>query len=58
MKRWMLDAVVGVLSLIIFLVALIVLPVFLTGSTSYLVALFLFIAIISGGGYMIRDVNP
>lgn len=57
MKRWMLDAIVGVSSLIIFLVVLILLPVVLPGSTSYLIALFLFIGVISGGGYLIRNVT-
>jgi hypothetical protein len=57
MKRWMLDAIVGVSSLIIFLVVLILLPAVLPGSTSYLIALFLFIGVISGGGYLIRNVT-
>ncbi len=57
MKRWMLDAIVGVSSLIIFLMVLIILPAILPGSTSYLAALFLFIAVISGGGYLIRNVS-
>lgn len=57
MKRWLLDAIVGVLSLIIFLAALLVIPAFIPGGDAYLVSLFLFIAVISGGGYLIRDIT-
>lgn len=54
----MLDAVVGVISLIMFAIFLLVLPSFISGGMSYLVALLLFVALISAGGYLIRDVSP
>ena len=58
MKRWMLDAIVGIISLIVYLVILLILPAFMTGGAPYLIALLLFIAVISAGGYFIRNTAP
>ena len=58
MKRWMLDAIVGIISVLIFVLFLLILPSFLTGGIPYLVALLFFVAFISIGGYLIRDVAP
>lgn len=57
MKRWMLDAIVGVGSLIVFLVVILLLPVVLPGEIGYLGALLIFVATISAGGYLIRGVS-
>lgn len=58
MKRWILDAIVGLLSLLLFIAALLVIPALVPGGAAYLIALFLFIGIISAGGYLIRNVSP
>lgn len=58
MKRWILDAVVGVGSLILFLGLLLLLPRIFSGAVGYLSALLLFVIIITTGGYLIRDVKP
>ncbi len=57
MKRWMLDAIVGLGSLIIFLILVLALPSFLPGAGGYLSALILFVICISAGGYAIRGVS-
>ena len=57
MKRWMLDAIVGVGSLIVFLVLILLLPAVLPGEIGYLGALLLFVITISAGGYAIRGVS-
>ena len=55
MKRWMLDAVVGLGSLFIFLGLVIVIPMIIPGDIAYLIALLLFVGVISIGGYIIRN---
>lgn len=57
MKRWMLDAIVGVGSLLVFLAVILLLPAFLPGEIGYLGALLIFVFIISAGGYAIREVT-
>ena len=57
MKRWVLDAIVGVGSLILFLVFNLLLPRVFSGAVGYLAALLLFVIIIATGGYLIRDVK-
>lgn len=58
MKRWMLDTIVGLLSLVVFLVLVLVLPHVISGDIGYLIALLLFVAVICSGGYVIRNVSP
>lgn len=58
MKRWILDAVVGVGSLLLFLGFILLLPRIFSGGVGYLSALLLFVIIITTGGYLIRDVKP
>jgi hypothetical protein len=53
----MLDAIVGVGSLIVFLVLILLLPAVLPGEIGYLGALLLFVITISAGGYAIRGVS-
>jgi|GEM_PF-967732 hypothetical protein len=57
MKRWMLDAIVGVGSLIVFLILILLLPAVLPDEIGYLGALLLFVLTISAGGYAIRGVS-
>lgn len=57
MKRWMLDAIVGVGSLIVFLILILLLPAVLPDEIGYLSALLLFVITISAGGYAIRGVS-
>jgi len=57
MKRWMLDAIVGVGSLVVFVILVLLLPAILPGEIGYLSALLLFVITISAGGYAIRGVS-
>ena len=57
MKRWMLDAIVGVGSLLLFLALILLLPAVLPGEMGYLGALLMFVVAISVGGYVIRGVS-
>lgn len=57
MKRWMLDVIVGVGSLLIFLALVLLLPAVLPGEIGYLGALLIFVIVISAGGYAIRSVR-
>lgn len=57
MKRWMLDAIVGVGSLLVFLAFVLLLPKILPGEIGYLGALLIFVTVISAGGYAIRGVS-
>lgn len=57
MKRWMLDVIVGVGSLLIFLALVLLLPAVLPGEIGYLGALLIFVFVISAGGYAIRSVS-
>ena len=57
MKRWMLDAIVGVGSLVVFILLILLLPAILPGEIGYLSALLLFVITITAGGYAIRGVS-
>jgi hypothetical protein len=41
-----------------FIVFLLILPAIMGASTGYIASLLMFIAIISGGGYLIRNISP
>ena len=53
----MLDAMVGVGSLLLFLALILLLPAVLPGEMGYLGAMLIFVIAISVGGYAIRGVS-
>ena len=57
MKRWILDALVGIISLVILNILILFLPGFLNAQTAYMVALLLFVITICVGGFLIRNVS-
>ncbi|MBN1165611.1 MAG: hypothetical protein JXA44_00610 [Methanospirillaceae archaeon] len=56
MKRWMLDVLVGITSIIALLLLFLVMPIIFSPNYAYLIGLLLFLLIISIGGFLIRKV--
>ncbi len=55
MDARLLDVVLGLMSFFVLVALLAVLPIFLSAGLAYLIAIIVFILVLSGAGYMVNE---